>query len=69
MARPKQVIRPIEMSVSIPEDLHCRLKLELFSEVEGRVPHGRISQLFTLLLRQHFAAMDRVQGIVKGAQP
>ena len=61
MARPKGVIRPVEMSVSIPEDLHCRLKLELFSEVEGRVPHGRISQLFTLLLRQHFAALDQVQ--------
>lgn len=69
MARPKQVIRPIEMSVSIPEDLHARLKLELFSDVEGRVPHGKISQLFTLLLRQHFAAMDKVQVIAEGAQP
>lgn len=63
MARPKGVIRPVEMSISIPEDLHARLKLELFSEVEGRVPHGRISQLFTLLLRQHFAALDQVQAI------
>jgi hypothetical protein len=61
MARPKAVIRPVEMSVSLPEDLHARLKLELFSELEGRVPHGRISQLFALLLREHFAALDNAQ--------
>jgi len=61
MARPKSVIRPVEMSVSIPEDLHARLKLELFSDVEGRVPHGKISRLFTLLLQQHFAVLDGTQ--------
>ena len=54
MARPKKVQRPVEISISIPEDLNVRMRLELFSEVENRVPHGAISRLVETLLREHF---------------
>ena len=57
MARPKKVNRPVEISISIPEDLNLQMRLELFSEVEDRIPHGAISRLVETLLREYFARM------------
>lgn len=50
MARPKNVIRSIEKSISLPENLVARVDLELFSDLEGRVPFGKWSELVTELL-------------------
>lgn len=51
MGRPKNVIKSVEKNISIPEDVVCRIDLQLFSELEGRVPHGAWSRLVTKLLR------------------
>lgn len=40
MARPRKAIRPVEKTISFPEDIVLRVELELFSEVEGKVPFG-----------------------------
>jgi hypothetical protein len=53
MSRPKSIIRPIEKRVNLPEDLVARVELELYSELEQRVPFGAWSQLVQRLLREH----------------
>lgn len=40
MARPKKTDRPIEKNLSLPSSIVARVELELFSELEGRVPFG-----------------------------
>ena len=40
MARPKKTDRPIEKNISLPQSIVARVELELFSELEGRVPFG-----------------------------
>jgi len=40
VGRPKKVVRPIEKSISLPEDLVFWVEVQLWSDLEGRVPHG-----------------------------
>lgn len=59
MPRPRKVIRPVERSISLPEDLNARIELHLFSDVEGRVPHGAFSRFMEGLARQYFAQFEK----------
>ncbi len=52
MGRPKKAIRPVEKNISIPEDLCLKIDLQLFSELEQRVPHGAWSRYITDLIRK-----------------
>ncbi len=54
MARPKKVIRTVYTNIGLPEDLVARVKLELYSEVEGKIPFGAQQEFFTKLLRDYF---------------
>jgi len=56
MARPKKTVPTVFKKIGIPEDLAERLELELYSEVEGKVPFGAMQEFFTALLRKHFEA-------------
>lgn len=58
MPRPKKVDRPVEMAISLPRSLAARLELELFSELEGRIPHGARSRFIGQLIEDHFAKVD-----------
>jgi hypothetical protein len=40
MGRPADILRPVPLHTSIPEDLHGKLSLYLYSPAEGRVPKG-----------------------------
>ena len=51
MARPKKAIRPVEKNVSLPEDLVARVELELYSELEGKVPFGAWQRYLEGLIR------------------
>lgn len=62
-AKPKP-IRPVEKSVSLPEDLLAKVELELFSELEGRVPKGAWSGYVEALVRQSFDARERRQAFL-----
>lgn len=53
MAGRPSIIRPVQLNLSLPEDLFARLKLRLFSEVEGRVPHGAYKRLMVELIKQY----------------
>ena len=51
MGRPRKITRPVEKAISLPEDLTALVDLELFSEVEGRVPYGAWAKYLTELVR------------------
>jgi len=55
MPRPRKAIRPVEKNISLPEDLVAQVDLELFSEVEGKVPFGAWQRLLERLSRGHLA--------------
>lgn len=52
MSRRTLLIRPVRVEVKIPEDLHAAISLELYSELEGKVPYGKMSELVVSLLRE-----------------
>lgn len=58
MPRPRNAIKSIEKNISIPEDLVARVELELWSELEGKVPFGAWKELIVRLLREHFTKLD-----------
>ena len=58
MARPKLTIPNVEKKISIPSDLCARMELELYSDLEGRIPHGAQSSFITTLIRNHFDEID-----------
>lgn len=51
MPRPKRTIRPTYLNLAIPEDVRVLLDLRLYSELEGRVPHGAYSEYVCRLIR------------------
>jgi hypothetical protein len=52
VGKPANVIPPVEKKLSLPSNLVADVELQLFSELEGRVPHGAWSRLITGLLQQ-----------------
>lgn len=52
--RPAKTLRAVQMNVSLPEDLAAKVKLHLFSEIEGKIPHGRQQEFFSKLVRHFF---------------
>jgi hypothetical protein len=57
MARPKRAIPSVEKNISIDQDIVTRIDLELYSELEGKVPHGAWSRLMNALLRNYVATL------------
>lgn len=54
MARPTKTIRTVYKNIGLPEDLVAKMELELFSEVEGKIPFGAQQAFFTHLLKEYF---------------
>lgn len=54
MPKPRNTNAPTRLDLAIPEDLRARLDLLLYSELEGRVPHGAYARFFCSRLREHF---------------
>lgn len=52
MAKQKHLDRPIDKNLSLPTTLVTKVELQLFSPIEGRVPHGEWSRLVQQLLRE-----------------
>lgn len=40
MAKQPNILRPVRLHTTLPEDLHGKLTLYLFSPAEGKVPKG-----------------------------
>lgn len=58
MPKPRRVDRPIEKSINLPISLCTKIDLLLYSELEGRVPHGAWSKLVAQLLEAHIAKLS-----------
>jgi hypothetical protein len=56
--RPPKASRPVEKNISLPEDLVLRVDLLLFSELEGKVPHGAWSRLVTRVLTHYLDSAE-----------
>lgn len=52
--RPPRILRPVKMTIYLPEDVKAKLDLHLFSAIEGRVPHGNYSNFLTERVREFF---------------
>lgn len=50
MPRPRKLDRPHRLEIQLPESLWTKLNAELYSEIEGRVPHGALSGLVAGLI-------------------
>jgi hypothetical protein len=53
MPRTRRVNHPIEKKISLPADIVTAVELELWSDLEGKVPYGAWSKLVERLLRDH----------------
>lgn len=65
MPRPKNVIPTVEKTVSLPEDLVLAVDLELFSELEGKVPFGAWKGFLTRLVKDHLTRGERVRELTE----
>ena len=67
MARPKKVIRTQYLHVGIREDVMARVNVELYSEVEGRIPQGAyqavVTQLFIDWLSLRGVQLTTIEGV------
>ena len=59
MARPKKTVRTVFKNIGVPEDLVEKINIELYSELEGKIPFGAQQAFFTKLLREHFDGSDK----------
>ena len=64
MPRPLKTDRPKRLEVQLPQSLRSQDEAELYSEVEGRVPHGAWSVLFEELLLKWLES--RKKGTIHG---
>lgn len=55
MPRPKRTDRPVEKHLPIPTSLVAEVELRLYSELEGKVPHGAWARLVERLLQEWVA--------------
>jgi threonine synthase len=58
MPRPKQTVPSATRNIALPQPLADKLDLELYSELEGRIPTGAYKSFFSNLLEQYFAAQQ-----------
>jgi hypothetical protein len=58
MPRHKKVDRPVEKRISFPTSLVARVELELYSELEGRVPMGAWQRFLIGLIEERFRRQD-----------
>lgn len=54
IGRPPNILRPTKLTTYIPEDLRVKLDLYLYSEVEGRIPHGAYSRFLVERVKEFF---------------
>ena len=55
MGRPRKAVPSIEKNVSLPRDLVVAVELELYSEVEGKVPFAAWQKYLESLIRADLA--------------
>lgn len=52
MPRLKKIDKSIRLEVQIPTSIMSKVQLELYSDLEGKIPMGKMSELVSKLLTQ-----------------
>ena len=55
MGRPRKAVPSVEKNISLPRDLVVAVELELYSEVEGKVPFAAWQKYLEDLIRKDLA--------------
>lgn len=66
MARPRKTDRPVEKNISLPGSLVARVELELWSELEGKVPFGAWQRYIVRLVEADMATAEQHRIAAKG---
>ena len=53
-----KLIRPVLIHTTLPEDIHAKLCLHLYSEVEQRIPKGAFQRFFVERITEYFKALE-----------
>lgn len=61
MGRPRKAVPSIEKNISLPRDLVVAVELELYSEVEGKVPFAAWQRYLEDLIRKDLARRAAVR--------
>ena len=56
MSRQPDVIRPIKLTTTLPEDIRVPLDLHLYSELEGRIPKGAYQRFLIERIQEFFSS-------------
>ena len=59
MPRPRKAVPSVEKNLSLPRDLVVAVDLELFSDLEGKVPFGAWGKYVERLIREDLAKRRR----------
>lgn len=54
MPRRPNLIPPVKLTIALPSDVEARLRLHLYSELEGRVPMGSHQRFFMERIAEYF---------------
>lgn len=54
MPRKPEIDRPVQLVLKLPTSWYTRVKLLLFSPLEGRVPQGKYQEFFIERLKDYF---------------
>lgn len=55
MPKPPNAIPSIPLNVALPQDIHARLSLHLYSNLEERVPFGAYKEFFVARIKEFFS--------------
>ena len=50
------LMRPVKLTLHLPEDVHHRLALHLYSPAEGRIPKGAYQRFFVERITEFFSS-------------
>jgi hypothetical protein len=56
--RPANILRPIKLTTTLPEDVWLRLTAYLHSDLEGRVPVGAYQKFIIERINEFFARRE-----------
>jgi hypothetical protein len=56
---PKKIIRPKQLTITLPEDVFARLELYLTSSITGKVPKGAYQSFWVERIEEYFAKLNQ----------
>lgn len=61
MANIRKIDRPRPLEIQLPASIREKIDALLYSDLEGRVPHGAYTKFFTSLALEHLKSKGLIQ--------